>query len=158
MIYYGDELGMPGSARDPDNRRPIPPPEAWDRGRLDFVRALCALRRHEPALREGRYVTLAQPGTDVVAFARVTDEPAETLLFVANAAPRPVAATLFVPLPLMFDALPLADLLHSDETPKTMSAGTLAVTLRGHGCLLLKPRDSHPGGYRFFKPVLDFAP
>ncbi|MDB4967142.1 MAG: hypothetical protein JWN44_2831 [Myxococcales bacterium] len=158
MIYYGDELGMPGSARDPENRRPVPPPSAWDRERLDLVRHLCAIRRGEPALHNGRYVAMPQPGTDLVAFARVTDDPAQTLIFVANASPRPLEATLFVPLPLMFDGLPLHDLLHASETPSLMSAGTLPLTLSGHGCLLLKPRDTHPGGYRFFKPVLDFSP
>jgi len=39
-----------------------------------------------------------------------------------------------------------------------MEAGTLALTLPPHGAVLLRPRDDHPGGYRFFKPVLDFAP
>jgi glycosidase len=155
-IYYGDELGM-HAAGDPDNRRPLPPPSTWDRARWGLVRALCRLRRDEPALLRGRYVSLAQPGSDVVAFARVTDRPVETLLFVANARPRPVAATLFVPLPLMFDALPLVDLLDRAAPPRRMSSGTLEVTLPGHGVALLSPRDDLPGGYRFFKPVLDFA-
>ena len=71
MIYYGDELGVP-AAGDPDNRRPLPPPATWDGERRALVTALCALRRDEPALDHGRYVSLAQPGTGVVAFARVT--------------------------------------------------------------------------------------
>jgi len=121
------------------------------------VAALCALRRAEPALARGRYVSLAQPGSDVVAFARVTDDPRDTLLFVANATPRPLARTLFIALPLMFDALPLHDLLDSSAPPRAMSSGTVAVTLPPHGCALLRPRDAHPGGYRFFKPVLGFA-
>jgi cyclomaltodextrinase len=157
LVYYGDELGL-HAAGDPDNRRPLPPAATWDLERRAFVGKLCALRRDEPALEYGRYVSLAQPGSDVVAFARVTDDPAETLLFVANATARPIARTLFVPLPLMFDALPLYDLLDSPSTPVRMSAGTLPVTLRGHGAVLLRPRDDHAGGYRFFKPVLDFAP
>ena len=75
----------------------------------------------------------------------------------ANARPRPVAATLFVPLPTMLDALPLDDLLDRAAPSRTMSSGTLSLTLPGHGCVLLRPRDDLPGGYRFFKPVLDFA-
>jgi cyclomaltodextrinase / maltogenic alpha-amylase / neopullulanase len=156
MIYYGDELGL-HAAGDPDNRRPLPPPSTWDRERRALVARLSALRRSEPALEHGRYVPLAQPGCDVVAFARVTNDPTETLLFVANATARPLTRTLFVALPLMFDALPLQDLLDTSSTPLRMSAGTLTVTLPGHGALLLRPRDDHPGGYRFFKPVLDFA-
>ncbi|HEX9100715.1 MAG TPA: DUF3459 domain-containing protein, partial [Polyangia bacterium] len=122
-----------------------------------LVAALCALRRDEPALRHGRYVSLAQPGTGLVAFARLTDRPDETLLFVANATPRPVERTLFVALPTMFDALPLHDLLDAASTPRTMASGTLSLTLPPHGCALFRPRDAHPGGYRFFKPVLGFA-
>ena len=157
MIYYGDELGM-HAAGDPDNRRPLPPPPTWDEDRRALVGGLGALRRQEPALAHGRYVSLAQPGSDVVAFARVTDDPAETLLFVANATPRPIARTLFVALPLMLDALPLHDLLEPAAPARRMSSGTLDVTLPGHGCLVLRPRDTNPGGYRFFKPVLDFRP
>jgi len=156
MIYYGDELGL-HAAGDPDNRRPLPPPSTWDAGRRSLVTTLCALRCSEPALASGRYVSLAQPGSDVVAFARVTDDPRDTLLFVANATARPVARTLFVALPLMFDALPLHDLLDPSAPPRAMSSGTLAVTLPPHGCALLRPRDAHAGGYRFFKPVLGFS-
>lgn len=156
MLYYGDEVGMHATG-DPDNRRALLPSENWDRARLALVQSLCRLRRDEPALARGRYVSLAQPGCDVVAFARVTERPGDTLLFVANARPRPVAATLFVPLSTMFDALPLHDLLDTEAPPRRMSSGTLDVALPGHGVVLLKPRDDMPGGYRFFKPVLDFA-
>jgi glycosidase len=156
MLYYGDELGL-HAAGDPDNRRPLPPPSTWDGERRALVTRLCALRRDEPALAHGRYVSLAQPGTDVVAFARVTDDPAATLIFVADATPRPLQRTLFIPLPLMFDALPLHDLLDPSSPPRAMSSGTLSVTLPPHGCALLRPRDAHAGGYRFFKPVLGFS-
>ena len=157
MLYYGDEVGMHGGT-DPANRRPLPPPSTWDRQRLAQVRALCRLRRDEPALDHGRYVPLPQPGSGLIAFARVTDRPVETLLFIANASSRPLERTLFLPLPLLFDALPLHDLLQPSAPPRAMSAGTLTLTLPGHGAVLLRPRDDHAGGYRFFKPVLDFAP
>ncbi len=156
MIYYGDELGL-HAAGDPENRRPLPPASTWDQTRRAYVAALCALRKHEPALAHGRYVSLAQPGSDVVAFARGTDVPAETLIFVANATPRPIVRTLFVPLPLMFDALPMHDLLDGSSTPVHVASGTLTLTLPPHGCVLLRPHDAHVGGYRFFKPVLGFS-
>lgn len=157
LVYYGDELGL-HAAGDPDNRRPLPPPSTWDRARLALVQSLCRLRREQPALAHGRYVSLAQPGTDVIAFARVTERPIETLLFVANARPRPVAATLFLPLATLFDALPLHDLLEPSAPPRAMASGTLALTLPAHGVALLRPRDDHPSGYRFFKAVLDSPP
>lgn len=157
MLYYGDEVGLPGGA-DPANRHPLPPRAAWDERRLSRVRELCRLRRTLPALVDGRYVPLPQPGTDLVAFARLGAAPADRLLFVANASAQPVDATLFVPLPLMFDALPLHDALDPAAPPRHMAAGTLPITLPAHGVAWLVPRDDHPGGYRFFKPVLDFRP
>ena len=88
MIYYGDEIGMFGGA-DPDNRRAMIWDESrWDRARLARVQSLAALRKSEPALQRGRYVSLAQPGVDVVAFARVTERPADTL----SSSPTPPAA------------------------------------------------------------------
>jgi glycosidase len=157
MLYYGDELGMHADG-DPANRRPLPPPSTWDRRRLERVRALCHLRRTLPALADGRYVPLPQPGTDLVAFARLSARSVERLLFIANAGARTVDATVFVPLPHMFDALPLADALDPAAPLRHMAAGTLRLTLPPHGVVWLVPRDDHPGGYRFFKPVLDFAP
>jgi glycosidase len=71
LVYYGDEIGMPGDG-DPDNRRDFP--GGWrDDGRDAFVasgrtpgeqavfervRALLHLRQETPALREGRAVNL----------------------------------------------------------------------------------------------------
>jgi alpha-glucosidase len=153
LLYYGEEIGMTGGA-DPANRAPMIWDERrWDASRLAWVRQLAALRR-EPALSGGRYVSLAQPGHDVVAFARVTDRPGETLLFVANARPSAVEARLFLALPHLFDALPLVDLLDQNgqnAARVTMTAGTLALALPAHGCALYKPADDHPSGYRFFK-------
>jgi glycosidase len=161
MIYYGDEVGMPGGA-DPDNRQPLIAPNHWHRSRLARTRRWCQLRRTHPALRRGRYVSLAQPGCDVVAFARVPERPADSLLFIANASSKATTATLFLPLPFLFDALPLVDLLglpgllggpggpggHGEHH---MVSGTLHLTLPPHGVLLLGARDDQPGGYRFFK-------
>ncbi len=66
MIYYGDEIGMPGG-NDPDNRRDFP--GGWsddarnaftasgrtpnEQGVFDHVRKLAQLRRDYPALRHG---------------------------------------------------------------------------------------------------------
>jgi alpha-glucosidase len=149
MIYYGDEVGMPGGA-DPDNREPLPPSSLWHHGRLKKTRRWCHLRRSHPALRRGRYVSLAQPGTDVLAFARVPERAADTLIFVANASARRITTTLFLPLPFLFDALPLVDLL-GGLPEHAMVSGTLQLTLPAHGVALFGFRDDQPGGYRFFK-------
>ncbi len=75
----------------------------------------------------------------------------EPFLFVGNAAARPERVRLFLALPSLFDALPLADLLRPDEPPLAMSSGCLDVELPAHGVCLLRPVDAHPSGYRFFK-------
>ncbi len=157
MIYYGDEIGQLGGS-DPDCRRPLPPSSEWNLQRLARTRLLCRLRCEHPALTSGRYVPLPQPGTDVIAFARIPQEPAQTLIFVANASPRPTQTTLFLPLAFGFDALPLVDQLGT--VPEcALHEGTLRLTLPPHGAVLLAARDDLPGGYRFFKPslVLDSA-
>lgn len=150
MIYYGEEIGMRGGA-DPANRAGMVWDESrWDKQRLALVQRLAVLRRNEPALREGRYVSLSQPGTDVLAFARVTDRPADTILLIANASAESRQTRLFVPLPWMLDGLPLSDLLDGRSSTR-WSQGCLDLALKAHAVMLLKPDDSSASGYRFFK-------
>lgn len=53
VIYYGDEIGMPGGA-DPDNRRPFPWDDSqWDHDVRGWFRTLIHLRRTAPALVRG---------------------------------------------------------------------------------------------------------
>jgi alpha-glucosidase len=148
MIYYGEEIGMLGGA-DPLNRAPMIWDESgWDRDRLEWVKRLLRIRRQEPAL-DGKYLGMPQPGTNLVSFARVTQRASETLIFVANAGAERRTARILVPLPWMHDALPLDDLLGGEGAK--MEAGTISLTLPSHGVTLLKPRDDHPSGYRFWK-------
>jgi glycosidase len=151
VIYYGEEIGMRGGA-DPANRGGMIWDEGrWDRERLALVRRLTALRQELRALREGRYVAMPQPGRDLIAFARVTDRPEETLVYVANAAGAPKRARLFLPLSTLYDALPLRDRLQPDAPPLHPEQGTLEIDLDAHGARLLQPFDRHASGYRFFK-------
>jgi alpha-glucosidase len=150
MIYYGEEIGMTGGA-DPANRAGMIWDEArWNRRRLEQVRTLARLKREQPALRDGAYVALPQPGSGLVAFARVTGRPSETVIFVGNARPTPVRARLFVAVPMLFDAVPMHDLL-DDCFVSAMEQGCLDVALAPHGVRLLSPREPGDGGYRFFK-------
>ncbi len=68
-IYYGDEVGLEGGL-DPDSRRSFPAESAWDRGLLEFVRAVFGLRHREEALRRGAFRVVAASGS-AVAFERV---------------------------------------------------------------------------------------
>jgi glycosidase len=67
LIYYGDEIGLPG-AGDPDNRRFM----QWSsyssgqQGLLDHVKALTAIRRAHPALRRGLRTPLTATDDTIV--------------------------------------------------------------------------------------------
>jgi cyclomaltodextrinase len=65
-LYYGDEVGLEGGP-DPDSRRAFPWDEGtWDRGVLDFTRAVIALRHAEPGLRDTALTVAAASGDVVV--------------------------------------------------------------------------------------------
>ena len=82
-IYYGDEIGLPGTNFDPDTRRGMPwdKPETWDMATLAYHKQLIAMRHAHPALRTGAYHRLYADDTSY-AFARSTDS--EALLVAAN--------------------------------------------------------------------------
>lgn len=71
MIYYGDEVGMEGG-RDPDCRRTMVwETEEQDRGLLEALRSLIAIRRANPVLRQGDVRTIRAGEDDgVYVFAR----------------------------------------------------------------------------------------
>ena len=58
MIYYGDEVGLPGN-KDPDCRRCMEwDPAGWNTQILDCYRQMAALRASQPVLRRGKYESL----------------------------------------------------------------------------------------------------
>jgi cyclomaltodextrinase len=87
-IYYGDEIGLPGSNFDPDTRRGMPwdRPETWDHELLAFHKQVIAMRHAHPALRTGAYHRLYADDA-VYAFARADDH--EALLVAVNVAEQP---------------------------------------------------------------------
>jgi glycosidase len=99
QLYYGDEIGMPGSG-DPDNRHDFPggfPGDARDAftaaGRTadqqeihDYVQQLLHLRQEHAALRQGKQWYLGS-GPDYFAYARIAGE--DRLMMVFNNADRP---------------------------------------------------------------------
>ncbi|MEL6354883.1 MAG: alpha-amylase family glycosyl hydrolase [Cyanobacteria bacterium J06627_28] len=71
-IYYGDEVGLPGKL-DPDCRRGFPSQPDWDKDIFKMHKDLIALRAAHPALRIGKYQTLAAEG-DCYVFARILEK------------------------------------------------------------------------------------
>lgn len=81
LVYYGDEIGLPGGD-DPDCRRAMPWDSAeWDHAQLALIGFLSGLRTAHPALRSGSYRSLiARNG--LMAFERAT--PEDRVLVVLN--------------------------------------------------------------------------
>ena len=108
MIYYGDELGH---ARRRRSRQSPSAAAAVDVGRRDGARSSRRCARCAVPSRRWRAAATCRwrsPAPTSSPSRASPIDPDETLLFVANATPRPLTRTLFVALPLMFDALPLA--------------------------------------------------
>jgi glycosidase len=94
LLYYGDEIAMPGG-NDPDNRRDFPggwrgdPRDAFapagrtpeENAAYEHVRKVAALRRASPALRHGKTLNLFC-GSGAWAFARIAKE--ETVIVAVN--------------------------------------------------------------------------
>ncbi|HJZ45747.1 MAG TPA: alpha-amylase family glycosyl hydrolase, partial [Roseiflexaceae bacterium] len=88
-IYYGDEIGLPGTNFDPDTRRTIlwDRPDTWDMYALAYHKQLIAMRHAHPALRTGAYHRL-YADDDTYAFARTSGGEALLVALNVGAAPR----------------------------------------------------------------------
>lgn len=150
LIYYGEEIGMTGGG-DPDCRGPmIWDQTRWESSTVEFVRKLSRVRSSAPALGSGRYVAMTQADCrDLLCFARVTNLPEQTVIVVANASDKPLAARLFAPYSYLFDALPLKDLL-GVAAPTSMVSGSFKVELAPWQVALYAPHHEAIPDYSFY--------
>lgn len=149
LVYYGDEVGLEGGA-DPDCRRAMPWDRAsWDMKTFERIRALAALRRDHRALREGAFLPLVSPG--VLAFARTTDDPRDTVVVVVNAQQTRAEPRVFVPRTELFDSIPLVDPTTGRGTK--MQGGAFKIVLEAGEGVVLAPRPLEASGYDFMKRV-----
>ncbi len=93
MIYYGDELGMPGG-KDPDCRRPM----YWDKIKqsqslLDWHKKLIAIRNSHKSLRTGVFTTLLTDDKNKV-YAYSRKEGNEILIVCMNYSPKRVKVSI----------------------------------------------------------------
>jgi glycosidase len=149
-IYYGVELGMTGGD-DPEQRGPM----RWDlvaddNPELGWMRGLIALRRESPALRHGDFRLL--DSERALAFLRVTDRAAETVLVVANASSEPVREVLLVRDSKMMSYTMFDDAL-SDREAMVVS-GTMTLEVPAGTVMVLRPRvDQQTIEYTPYKRV-----
>lgn len=101
-LYYGDEIGMDGE-HDPYCRKSFPWDEKkWDKPLLEYVKALIALRKKNPALRRGDFKRLwsangtyafsrSLNGQTFVVAVNVSDSPQQIhVTYEAKRVPNPV--------------------------------------------------------------------
>lgn len=154
LVYYGDEVGMPGDD-DPDNRRTMPwSPERWNQPLLDHYRRLGALRAAHPALSTGGYQSLTQPGEpEVLAFARTDPDPRRMILCIANPNARRISARLLLPMSSLPDGMPLCDLLANRRA--VCREGFIRLELEQWDVALLVPEPAPIPGYDFYAGLLE---
>jgi alpha-glucosidase len=150
MIYYGEEIGMRGG-RDPMNRAPMLWDSAeWDIPMFEFAKLLLSLRAKYPALREGGFESLPQPAyPTILAFARTTEHPKDTIVVLANVGETDVKGRFFVPLSSMFDSLPLVDVLQPERVSR-MESGSFVARFEPYDVAFFVPSDAKRPRYSFF--------
>jgi glycosidase len=142
-VLCGEEVGVTTSNMTWDE-------SAWDHELLALHRQLGALRKSHAALQSGELVDLTPEGEDdVLAFARVTRDPRETVIVVVNRADRPHTRILFAPMSDLPDGLRLKDALGGPGT--TVHAGTLRLDVEAQSARVLCPDDDDEVGARFFR-------
>jgi glycosidase len=149
-IFSGDEIGLEGKS----NVEHIAPMR-WDRTRWDGAHhalhvALGRIRRTQKALTEGEFVDLTPEGEDeILAFARVTRDPRETVICAINRASQTRVRKLFAPVCDLPDGLHLKDVLVGDGA--LVRSGTVTLEILGQDARILVPDSSDPKGARFFR-------
>lgn len=148
-ILYGDEVGAVGKGTEHSVTMRWSE-RHWDQEVLALYRRCGELRRELPALRVGDLIDLTPEGEeDVLAFARVTSDPRETVIVVLNRASQTRVRKLFAPVCDLPDGLRLRDLMHDDTT--TMSSGTVTLEIAAQAARVLVPDQRHASGARFFR-------
>lgn len=141
VIYYGDELGMPG-AGDPDNRRPMRfggERSVHERALQAKVERLGRLRRCLPALRRGRLRPL-RVERDRYAYVRDHGDGAPAVV-VLNRAAAPADLRLPLPADLDADGPGFVDVVSGGHAARD-AAGHLAVEVGPRAPAVLVPASS----------------
>ncbi len=139
LIYYGDEVGLPG-AGDPDNRRFMPwGDEVSSRGKdlLERVRTLGRLRAGSKALRQGERETL-HVEDDVYVYARDAGEDRVAIVGLNRG---DTHRSLDVSLPERFADVPRISFERRlGEGTVVAEAGHMRLSIPPRSCAVLTPR------------------
>jgi glycosidase len=149
-VLYGDEVGLVGK-EPPRNLPDMRWDESrWDAERMQLHETLGALRRDRHALRAGGFVDLTPEGEDeILAFARTTADPRETVIVAVNRAAQTRVRKLFAPVCDLPDGLKLRDALSGDGA--IVRSGSITLELGAQDARVLVPDEKAPAGARFFR-------
>ncbi len=138
-IYYGDEIGMTGG-KDPDCRGAFPWDESqWNHELRGWVKDLVALRKSQPALRQGDLVRLlASDKPDVYCFARVLKQ--ETVIAALNAGNHTAAVRIPIAGLGLAEGQTIRNLLGKEHT--VVHGGEVRVEIPATSGLILKASGS----------------
>ena len=149
-LFFGDEVAREGKAPPNHQSEMCWDQEKWNTDAFALHVALGQLRRKHPALVNGDFVDVTPEGEDeIVAFARVTKDPRQTVLVAVNRASQTRVRTLFAPVCDLPDGLPLVDVL--DGTAAKVRAGTVNLEVRGQDVRILVPNLDTPQGRAYFR-------
>lgn len=148
LVYYGDELGLEGQD-DPLNRGPMPWELATEENEwLAYVRRLVAVRRRLRALRIGNYRTLASQR--LMAFVRLTERAADTVVVLANPTEAPVTEMVVLPVPSILGNSLFRDELASEVEVRALgSTVTLEVGPKSARVLSMADESGKPSGDQY---------
>ncbi len=149
-ILYGDEVGLYRPRRGARFVDMTWDRTRWDAALFDWYTDLGVLRKTLPALRHGDFVDLTPEGEDeIVAFARMTADPRETVLVVVNRAAQTRVRQLFAPVCDLPDGLKLRDALSGPGA--SVRAGSITLEVLGQDARILVPDENDAAGARFFR-------
>jgi cyclomaltodextrinase / maltogenic alpha-amylase / neopullulanase len=149
-VFYGDEVGLTG--KDPPRHTPPMTWEErrWDKETLELHVQLGALRRDRHALRTGGFIDLTPEGEEeIVAYARVTPDPRETVIIAVNRAAQTRVRKLFAPVCDLPDGLKLRDALGGPGA--IVRSGSITLEVGAQQARILVPDEKDPAGARFFR-------
>lgn len=153
-VFFGEEVGIAQGQTLPAATPMVWDESRWDAPTLSFHRRLGALRQQRAALRSGDFVDLTPEGEeDVLAFARVTADPRETVIVVVNRSERPQTRKLFAPMSDLTDGLSLRDILAAPSGGRRVRvrSGSLHLEVEPAGAVVLVPDDEDETMRRFFR-------
>ncbi len=149
-VLFGEEVGAAATHVVPATTAMSWDPSTWHADTLALHRQLGELRRRRAALRMGDFVDMTPEGEwEVFAFARVTSDPRETVVVVANRSDRAQTRKLFAPISDLADGLLMKDVLAGRRC--RVRSGSLHLDVPPLEACILVPDDDDEASSRFFR-------